>query len=471
MACDVLLVRPRSRAICADPPPLGLGYLATHLKRAGLKTAIVDLRKPKTKPQALEEALKEHRPKVAGIQAYSRDINEVRETLELIRATLGEACTVVAGGPHVSTFEAETFSHFPELDYAIAGEGEVSFPALVRMVLGDGSVSPQDIPGLIYRDDGDVVVNPRRYVENLDDLGFPDRELLDVKAYRAEAFGGGFSKYAPATTALATRGCPMNCAFCCVNSIMGRRIRVRSVEHVIEELAMLQDRYGFREVKFVDDFFAGSKSYILSLADAYRRRGLNLAVSFACGLHPSLINDETLTAMKSMGVYEIQVAIESGSNRILERIGKRITVELAFEKVKLIRRHGFSTVGYFLLGFPGETLDDIRATIRLSRRLPLDRAHFNTFCPFPGSPIYDELKRAGKLNGLKLEETHFENFNYSFVDGVSVKQLNRIRRRALLGFYLRPRPIASLLSGLRRWSTFTFLLSKAMEYFGLKRTV
>ena len=467
MSVDVLIIRPKTKAICADPPPLGLGYLAAHLKKSGLSVKIVDLRKPGAKSSELIETLKSDQPKVAGVQVYSRDAREVSELIGVVDEISGRSCQLVAGGPHVGTFDEKTLEHFPRFDYAIAGEGELSFPLLVKMILGDASIKPGGIAGLIYRKDGGFVVNPRHYVENIDELGFPDRDLLDVKSYRAETFGGGFVKYTPATTMLASRSCPFNCAFCCVKSIMGTRQRSHSAEHVIEELSILERQYGFREVKLVDDSFGLNKDFVLNLAQAYREKGLKIALSFACGLHLAAIDDDVLEAFKQMGVYEILIAIESGSDKILKTMRKGITLSLVHGKVDMIKKHGFPIVAFFMLGYPGETREDINSTLKLSLKLPIQRVHFNTFFPLPGSEIYRDLQATGKLGDYKLEQTHFETFRNSFVDGLSAKQLNQIRRKALLRFYLRPRIMGKILFGIRSWTTYKFLASKAIEYFGL----
>jgi radical SAM superfamily enzyme YgiQ (UPF0313 family) len=135
----------------------------------------------------------------------------------------------------------------------------------------------------------------------------------------------------------------------------------------------------------------------------------------------------------------------------------------------MIRRKGFKVIAYFLLGYPGETTEEAKRTVRLALDLPLDRAHFNCFSPMPGTEVYDELLAAGKLSAFDPRHAHFETINYSFVDGLSARGLNRLRQRALLRFYLRPRVLIGMGRSFARWSSLTFLARKAVEYFGFVR--
>ena len=148
-------------------------------------------------------------------------------------------------------------------------------------------------------------------------------------------------------------------------------------------------------------------------------------------------------------------------------MNKNIDLDEVPAKIELIRKYGFKVVSFFVIGYPGETVEDIRMTVDTALRLPLARAHFNCFSPLPGSPVFDELAAKGMIRDFDIRHVHFETINYSYVEGVSAKQLNRIRLKALLRFYARPRIFFGMFRTFRNWSSIRFLFAKGLEYLGL----
>ena len=465
---QVLLLRPYPKnSVCSSVPPLGLGYVAAALLRAGIEVEILDRGNRTLGEAEFRARLRGARPDLVGVQVHSRDVDQSAEMIRETREVVGDRVPIVVGGPHPSGMPTEVFDHLPGIDYAIVGEGEWSLPLLARHVAGDPSVAREAIPGLAWRADGRVAVNPPVFPDDLDALGFPAWDVMRLAGYRTEVFGGGFTRRTPAMTMLTSRGCPYRCAFCVVGALCGPRLRLRDPERVVEEMHQLRDGRGFQELKILDDNFNADRRHVLAIGEAFRRRPADVSISFACGLHLHGIDDEVLDVLQSMGAYELMVAIESGSPRVLGLMNKNVDLGTVAEKIATIRRHGLGVAAFFIIGFPGETPEEIERTVRLSLALPLDRAHYNCFSPVPGSEIYDELRAAGRLEDFDARYVHFETIHYSFVEGLSPARLNRLRQKALLRFYLRPRVLLGLARVFRRWTSAAFLARKAAEYFGL----
>jgi radical SAM superfamily enzyme YgiQ (UPF0313 family) len=448
-------------------PPLGLGYLATSLLRRDIDVEILDLASRRFGLNDLRRALSPNPPDLVGIQVYSRELDNARQLVSLVRRELGAGAPIVVGGPHPSTMPEEALDHLPGVNYALAGEGEDSLPMLARRVAGDTTIDFTEIPGLVSRDGSGVHINPSRFRDDINDLGFPAWSLMKLSGYRTEVFGGGFSGRRPAMTLLTSRGCPYKCAFCSAQSLSGGRLRLRHPEAVVEEMSILSNCLGFREIKIIDDNFNVDRNHVLRISELFTRRALDATVTFACGLHLQHLDGEVLRALRAMNAYELMVAIESGSERVLDLMNKKVNLKRLPEQIELIRRHGFRVVAFFLLGYPGETREEMRQTVDLALRLPLNRAHFNCFSPPPGTTVYEELKAQGRLNGFEPRHVQFETFNYSFVDGMNVKQLNRFRQKALFRFFLRPKIFLSLWRTFHRWSSIKFMFYKVAQYFGV----
>ncbi len=463
MTVRIVLVRPDTgRAPFADVPPLGLGYLASALRRNHHPVSIVDFAQPRLKTSRGLALVKEFQPDVVGIQAVSRTVTRARRLVEALRAILPAKTLFIVGGPHPSSLPSHIFEHIPGIDYGIAGEGELSLQKVLNGI-EQGTHEIHAIAGLVYKQDGEVICNPPVFHKDIDVFDVPAWDLLTPRAY--SAMMGGFAKRQPVTIMLTSRGCPFYCAFCSAKFLGGGLYRCRSPEAIREEMSFLRKTYGIREIKFVDDNFNGSREHVFRVSEVLRKKPVDVSVSMACGLNLKHLDDEVLEALKVIGVYEIPIAIESGSQDVLKKMNKPIQLKRIHEDIARIRRHGFPVIAYFLLGFPGETKEDLRKSISLALSLPLRRVHVNCFSPLPGSPIYQQLSEQGRLPPLENLTLHFETFEHSFVEGLSVRDLNRIRKTTLLKFYLRPSVLPGFLLSLRRPATIRFIYQKALEYF------
>lgn len=466
----VLLIRP-DPGVAGDAslPPIGLGYLASSVRRAGVEPEIWDLTLGRETRRAFRRRVEQGLDgDVVGIQVYSRDVLAVKRLHDSLLPACTDRTVVALGGPHASVAPEHALRYFSRADMVFIGEAETSFGETVRQVRERGAVRKEDLSNVAWLANGELRATPRTFAEDLDELGHPAWDLIPPPRYHPETLSA-LAVRLPVAVLMAGRGCPFHCTFCSARSLDGHRPRKHSVAHLLQDIRLFHERYGVREIKLMDDNFTTNKRYVLEFCDRVQALGYALQFSMPCGLHVNTLDDEVLDALKRIRMYNVAVALESGSQRIVDAMKKNIDLEAAVARIRHIASRGFPVTCYFMIGYRGETAADIRKTIRVALALPLVRAHFNAFCPFPGTEVFEELKREGKLQDIPWHLQHFEAVNYSFAEGLSRKALTRWRIWALTRFYiLRPRNGLRLLAGLRNRHQLFMVGRKFVEFFGLR---
>ena len=458
----VLLVRPHiARKYSLNvTPPLGLGYIASALRRGGEEVALLDLLKEHTGLPRLEEEVRRLRPRLVGFQHYSLNTPEVMESAAAVKR-IDPAIAVVLGGPHPSALPAETLALIPGADFVIAGEVEKSFPLLCGAVRGNAS-GFRDITGLAWREGGAVVKNPPRFADDLDSLDFPAWDLMATARY-PEAVQGVFFRNWPAAPIAATRGCPHVCTFCAGFTVTGRRVRARSAGNFLEEVELLHGSYGVRELKIVDDNFTFHRDFVEEVCRRLIERGPHLTWNCPNGMRMDKLDEGLLALMKRAGCYEVTLGIESGSDRVLEHMRKRLKTSDIRRYVSMIQRAGLPVSGLFIIGYPAETREDIEKTMRFSRELGLVRAEFNNFIPLPGTEAYWWLLKEGRE--IDLKQLYFSNVPVP-PRGMTADDVKRLQRKAFLGFYLRPRTLLRQVRDIRSMRQVRVIARRALSYIG-----
>ena len=458
----ILLIKPYNLSDHIQPA-LGLGYLASSLRKDHDVT-ILDCIKTRIKPEKFRAVIEKNKPDVAGIQCYTYDLYKIKEMLKEIS---GLRITTVLGGPHPSAAPLETFEFFGgRLDYIFRGEAEVGFKMLIDKLAGKTDVPLEEIPGLGWRKDGKIELNDVRFVEDLDDLEMPAWDLIRPKTY-PEAQHGAFFKKFPIAPIITTRGCPYFCTFCAGSLISGRRLRTRTPDNVLDEIKMLYRTRGIREFHVIDDNFTLNKNFAKTLLKKLKAENLDISWSVPNGVRMDTLDDELLELMKDTGLYLISLGIESGSDRILRLMRKNITTDEIRQSVARIRKHGIDIAGFFILGFPGETVEDIEKTIEFSLELDLIRANFFTYLPLPGTESYNGLKAAGLLKGIDLKKFYFMNATFT-PEGIGRGTLKALQRKAFMKFFLRPRVMLRNFNEIKSSGHLKFLSGRFARWMILK---
>jgi radical SAM superfamily enzyme YgiQ (UPF0313 family) len=455
----VLLVKPYNLSDHIQPS-LGLGYLATAIRREH-EVVILDCIKENVNMDKLDGVLRQHRPDVLGFQCYTFDLKFVAEGLKLAKQIRKNMITVV-GGPHPSAMPEDLFKRAGEgLDFSFVGEAEVGFPRLLDGLNHDHR-NLSDIPGLVWRENDRIRSNPQVFSEDLDALGMPAWDLIHPETYPESQHGAFYQKF-PIAPIMVTRGCPYPCTFCAGHVVSGRKIRRRSIDHVLGEIQYLYKKFGIREFHVVDDNFTMDTAYAKALLRKLKVMNLDMSWAVPNGIRMDTLDEELLGLMKDTGLYLISLGIESGSDLILKRMKKGITTARIREFVRMIQQAGIDMAGFFILGFPGETVETIQDTIRFSTELPLQRANYFTYLPFPGSESYRMLQANGELQDV--DWTHFYFMNAAYVpDGMTRKALKRLQRLAFLKFYLRPHIMLYQIRSIRSLRHLFFLAKRFFHW-------
>ena len=462
----VLLINPLTidKRMIAITPNIGLGYIATSLRKNGFKVEIWDGVKKGMSKKKLEERLKILDYDVAGFQVYTCGVKETQECLKTVKSLSPEIITII-GGAHPSCDPEGVMIDLKEADFAFRGEAEIGLIQLLKKLNGENvDYQLEDVHNLIWRENGKVHYNSLRPIEDLDSLGTPSWDLINPNDYPNAPIGTA-AKYFPISTISITRGCPYPCTFCAGNIIMGRKVRGRSPKSVLDEMQLLYDDYGVREFQIIDDTFTSKRDLAVGICKEIIEKGLKVSLSFPIGVRLNTLDEELLKLLEEAGTYSLGLGIESGSEKILKMTKKMLTIEEIREKVNLIHRvTKIRITGFFIIGFPGEEKEDILESIKLSKELPLNRAQFGIFFPVPGTEMYEELKRKGKLDKVDLNNL-FVHEIFCVPDKMTLGQLKRLRLRAFLEFYCRPRILFGLLSEIHSWEHLNFILKRIRRVF------
>ncbi len=435
---DVVLINApilleRTRCAVGDEswcPPLGLMYVASCLRNSGFSVRLLDVRAMDMDPGQVMRCLEEERPGLVGISALTSSIRSAVSMGKMIKDVYGDSIHVCLGGSHVSA-DPGVIDRFPGFDSAVTREGELAFAGIVKRVLGGEKVA-----GVVG---GETCMD-------LDSLPFPSRDMVNASDYRENrAF------------ILTSRGCPHKCIFCSLPALSDR-VRYRSGENVAEEIAETAGEYGGRAF-FVDDTFTLSRKHAIDVCRSIIDRGLK--VQWVANTRADGVDEELLSHMKEAGCEEIAFGVESGSERVRTKvIGKRISDEQIAGAVRLCRKAGIRTAFYLMLGFPTETVEDMRMTVACGAKFRPDLIGVHPTVPMPGSELFLTSVREGKVRAditdLYIRGELGEGFRGvwpTYVpDGLTPEGIYRMRRRAYYRFYLRPSfLLRRLWSSVRSW--------------------
>ena len=446
-------------------PPFSLGYLATAI-RGKHEAVILDGLKEKLTKERLKQFLEQGQYDVVGLQIFTFQILIAKEYVEIIRKVLPRA-KIVLGGPHPSCSPNNIFNFFSDADWAFKGEAELGFTIFLDL-LAEDKLTPEhlkNVPGLVWRDDGRIVVNQQAYPEDLDGLGIPSWDLIRPDVYPLSPHGGFYKNY-PIAPIIISRGCPFSCTYCAGPVISGKKIRYRSADTVIEEIKLLYHQYGIREIHIEDDNFTFNHDLVRELCGKLKENNLNITWTCPNGVRLDTLTEDLLLTMKEAGLYFISVGIESGSDKILRDMKKNLTTAKIREKIELIKRCGLGVSGFFIIGYPTETKEDMMDTINFAISLDLKRALFSLFKPFPGVEITNELIRRGEWKNVSDEEwARFVLADAVYAPpGFTLKEMKKLRLVALLRFYFRPKIVVGFLLDIKGFNHWLVVLKRMYSW-------
>jgi radical SAM superfamily enzyme YgiQ (UPF0313 family) len=435
--------------------PLGIAYLAASLEKHNYPVSIIDSAVLRMDIPKIVQKLREEKPDLVGISILTTMYGIVKELVKAIKHEMPD-CKIILGGAHVIALPKETLLDIKEADYACVGEGEHTIVELADFLSYRGDVS--EIKGLVYRDEkGKVVFNqPREFERDLDKFPPPARHLLPMQEYRLTISRIKEEGYCP--TLIIARGCPFDCSFCA--RTFGRSFRHHSIERIITEFKDLIDKYLINQINIEADNLTVNKDFLKSLCRTLIDEGINRRVQWTCASRVDTVDAEMLRLMKEAGCWEISYGIESGSQRLLDIINKGISIEQIEKTVALTKKIGISVRGFFMLGLPSETKEESWQTINFAKRLDPLWAQFTVTTPYPGTRLFNQLKKQGKIrtfdwNNYNTWAGWADRQEVPFIpEGRTINELKNLQKQAMISFYLRPKPILRFLKKVNSWKIF-----------------
>ncbi|MCP4624326.1 MAG: B12-binding domain-containing radical SAM protein [bacterium] len=378
-------------------PPLGLMYIGASVQNLpGVKVRMVDGLNERLDIEQTARRILELEPDIIGLTLISRNFLESLEVIRLVKEARPEVCAV-CGGIHASLFDDLLLGQSPDLDLVVKGEGEESFPELVRRVMAGESC--EGIPGVSCRANGTIVRAESQIVEDLDALAFPDRKLAETDGYGTQFYGFDLPQLPKTATFYSSRGCPYHCLFCS-DTALNAHYRARSPENVLAELKEA-NAAGYEVVVFWDDNFTGDVERINRLCNLIIES--DLKQYYAVTGMPSQLPDETLRLMNRAGFIVMFVGVESGSDVMLRKYRKPADSEKTRDGIIRTQKANIIVIASFITGHRDETEADHQASKEFISRAKPFFAEINPLMAHPGSRLWNEVH--ANQGTLRLDQT------------------------------------------------------------------
>lgn len=428
-----------------------LGIAAGILKKFDYDIFLKDYQSEKLSFNDLCTDVIKEAPDVIFISITNGSIYNDIKTIEVLKKIKSDVVIILKGAlffnPDISLFNNVNLSN---ADYLIGGETEFIIAPLLNAHFQNKS-DLNNIEGICFKENENWKVNPvTHFFENLDDIPFPDRSLMNNKLYINPLTN------MPMATISTSRGCPSSCVFCLSPLISGKKVRFRSCQNILREIIECVEKYNIKDFFFKSDTFTIDKQRVLELCDLIINSPLRGKINWCANSRVNTLDEETVIKMKEAGCSLIALGLESGSNDSLLKMKKGTTVEQNISAVQLIKKHGISIFGFYLIGFPWENKSHLKETEKLIFMLDTDFIEVSVVVPFIGSEVYNMLKKEGKIEEPVQGKDSFKNIMQG-TKYLSKKQVEKFKKNLILRYYMRPSYMMKIFK--RKKITAAFLLN------------
>lgn len=414
--------------------PVGLLSLGAVLKQNDIDTKIIDINnyyylhnEGPSKEELdsyfennLYNDIKDYKPDIIGIGCtFSGAFKNLKIIAQQIKNSFPET-PIVTGGMHPTVFAGDILRKYNYIDYIIIGEGEFSFLKLVRSLVNNNRTF-ESIDGIAFRHNGSIKLNPKtNFIDNLDGLPHPDYSILNIDEYRNMDTSGWYSpkgmEIGQPFPIISSRSCPMRCTFCSMWLVHGLKFRPRSPEDVLNEMERFYRDYNIRYFQFIDDNVTFDKKRILEICKGILKRNMNIQFDAPNGIAINRLDEEIVDALVEAGMVKINIAIESGSEYIRNKVMKKgLPTEKIYEACKASEKHKhLYLTGYFIIGMPQETHETLKDTYRMMTTLPFDNYSSNFATPYPGTELFNYCLKHDSLlykpnDYVDVEDLHLDS--------------------------------------------------------------
>lgn len=421
----VLLVHPPTPTRSSCRFPLGLGYIAAVLHKAGHEVEVLDLAAMNSNEADTENLLRSKSYEICAITGLSGHYKYIKKITSLSKKS-NPSAKIIIGGVGFSSMP-QLFMEKTECDVGVIREGEETIIELLGSIKRKEPLS--NIRGIWYREDGRIIASaPRGRIKDLDKLPFPQWDLFPIEKYLDQKIFEA-KKNTRAISMVASRGCPFDCTFCFRD--FGRETFRRSVENIISEIKELQSRYGVKYISFVDELFNSTDKYVNDFCD--RLIDENISIKWDCRGRVDLVNEDLIRKMKRAGCVYMGYGVESANEIVLQNMRKRITIPTVKKAVDLSKKYGIKVSCCFMIGMLGETEKTFQETVDFIKKNDLHKNYgFFYTTPFPGTELFGKALEMGLIKDLEkyvesLGETHKPYINLT---SMSDELLGSLKKKA-----------------------------------------
>jgi len=470
---SVMLVRPMTpetsrSGLVSIQYPINIGYLVSYLRKHNVMCIVRDFEVEPFIESNFLESIRKNDISIIGFSCMTPHIMHASKMAKLVKDHFPKILTVI-GGVHATAIPEQTLNEFPQFDGVILGEGEESLLELYQRWIESQKI--ENVLGIAFKQASIVIVNPTRpMIKDLDQIPFPDRNLIDAKYYKKSHVSRGFSrKVMNIAEIICSRGCPYNCIFCASKVIHSRKVRFRSAENIIAEMETLIKDHEIKHFSFLDDTITIRNEILKPVCEYMKLR----KVTFDCFTRVNDIDEEKITMMVASGCMKISFGIESGSPRILKLLKKGITLEQVEKAFNISKKAKLANIeATFMIGsHPDETIEDIELTKKIIYKMKPDILGIFIAIPYPGT----ELNRILKERGLLLKE-NWEEFRLFFgnpsweLGGISMKKLQQILKEITYSYNFSPPYLLSSIRKIRSYKEFKYLVGLGLSLMKVKMT-
>jgi radical SAM superfamily enzyme YgiQ (UPF0313 family) len=379
----VLLVNPPMQET-EKKPPLGLLYVGAVLESTHVEVIIIDANAKDMTFSQIESKIDEYNPEIIGLTAMTPTLGACER---ICAAAKEKGIMTVVGGSGIIADPVGSLSRFPSIDYGVTGEGERTFPQLLRFI--DKRVHLRDLKGVVLRKGTEgtpLMTAPQSHIQNLDEIPFPAYHLVesfDVDDYYAPS--RSHRRYMGVIT---SRGCQNRCIFCDVPRVNSYTVRFRSPESVANEVEWLHARYEFSRLRFWDDTFAQDRKRTQLLCERMKR----FQLEWVCSTRVTQVDETLLGLFRESGCYRVEYGIESGDPETLKSIKKGITLDKARNIIDQTVKAGLDVGAFFIIGFPSEDHQKVQHTLDFITELAVEYGvdcSLSIATPYPGTELHE----------------------------------------------------------------------------------
>ncbi len=452
--------------------PLSLAYLKSNVSSNNQEVELLDcaINNISADSKEFQDRIIKIKPDVIGVSCWSILFGEALKIFSTAKKIFPEATTII-GGVHATAYASKCITE-NDIDFVMTGEAEHALTLFLDQ-LERTNPDFSNVPGLVYHNDqGLIIQNYPDRIEDLDRLVIPDYSAIELERYISSGYRylASSKRNAPIWV---TRGCPYTCKFCTAPIQNGKKIRKHSAAYLIEWIKYLYVERKIRFINIIDDNFTFDVDYAVEVCQAIIDLDMkDLSFGTPNGIRVQRSTPELFQVMKKAGWKTVMIAPESGSPATLKRMQKALSPEIIPGKVKEIKEAGLKVFGFFILGYPGDTVDDLLLSKKLIEKCKFDFVNIVNFQPLPGTPIYDDLVSSGEIREGQLPVDNAEggrvytppelkNFNFS---------------RFILSCWIKlvlhnPRAVFSIIYGVNPFFMIKRLLNHLQEASKVKKTI